>query len=226
MSDKDGLYKEPVEWTDRRNNIRKNQVLVERLQELVSNAANERSFQEIIKQDLSFLSDYFQYPQDEYICLSEVPIGGGIVDFIVLTSRSRMSVKLIEIKGADFYTTRGSHYKGMNAHINDAVHQIENHIQYIERNYDAFRKYIHNIRHQVINGGYKSNFLLGPKGYLEVDPNKDIHIGTIVIGGRTKDEYMDSYERTRFEKRHDYWLNVYSWESFLRGVDKSHGHYF
>lgn len=82
------------------------------------------------------------------------------------------------------------------------------------------------IRQQVIDGKYKSNFLLGPKGRLLVDPNKDIDIEAIIIGGRTKDEYFDSSERTKFENKRDYWLHVYSWESFLRRVDDEHGHYY
>lgn len=225
MFNKDYVYKEPEEWTKRRDNIRQNQIPIENLQELVENGANEREIQKVIKQDLSFLSDYFQSPQDEYICLSELPIGDDIVDFVVLTSRSRMLVYLIEVKGADFFTVKASHYKGMNSHIHDAVKQISNHLRYIDSNYETFRNYIHKIRQQVIDEKYKPNNLLGPKGYLEVDPNKDIKIETVVIGGKSKDEYTDSSERTQFE-RDKYWLHVYSWESFLRRVDKVHGHYF
>jgi len=223
---KDYIYKEPEEWTERRNTIRKKQIPIENITSLIEDGANEREIQKILKSDLSFLSDYLQSPTDEYICLSELPIGDDIVDFVVLTSRSRMLVYLIEIKGANFFTAKSSHYKGMNSHIHDAVKQIGNHVKYIENNYELFRKYIHNIREQVICGSYKSNHLLGPKGYLDVDPNKDIKIETIVIGGKSKEDYCDSSERTKFESEHKYWLHVYSWESFLRRVDKIHGHYF
>ncbi|ACD53635.1 hypothetical protein ST12_06240 [Clostridium botulinum] len=223
---KEYCYKEPEEWTKRRNTIRKNQIPIETIANLVGDGANEREIQKVIKKDLSFLADYLQSPIDEYICLSELPIGDNVVDFVVLTSRSRMLVYLIEIKGADFFTVKSNHYKGMNSHIHDAVNQIGNHISYIEQNYETFRKYIHGIREQVINGDYKSNYLLGPKGHLEVDQNKDIEIETIVIGGKSKEDYTDSNERTRFESKNKYWLHVYSWESFLRRIDKVHGHYF
>lgn len=226
MKEKKYIYKEPVEWTERRNSIRKKQIPIENLQKLINDGANEREIQKVIKSDLSFLSDYLQSPQDEYICLSELPIGNDIVDFVVLTSRSRMLVYLIEVKGADFFTAKGGHYKGMNSRIHDAVKQIGNHICYIDKNYESFRKYIHDIRQQVIDGKYKSNCLLGPVGYLEVDPDKDIKIETIVIGGKTRDEHYASSERTQFESNNKYWLHVYSWESFLRRIDKAHGHYF
>lgn len=226
MKEKKYIYKEPVEWTERRNSIRKKQIPIENLQKLINDGANEREIQKVIKSDLSFLSDYLQSPQDEYICLSELPIGNDIVDFVVLTSRSRMLVYLIEVKGADFFTAKGGHYKGMNSRIHDAVKQIGNHISYIDKNYESFRKYIHDIRQQVIDGKYKSNCLLGPVGYLEVDPDKDIKIETIVIGGKTRDEHYDSSERTQFESNNKYWLHVYSWESYLRRIDKAHGHYF
>lgn len=89
MINKDYVYKEPTEWTERRNNIRKSQVPIERLQELVESGASEREIQKVLKQDMSFLSDYFQSPQDEYICLSEV-YPGGI--FIILSRHVKQFV--------------------------------------------------------------------------------------------------------------------------------------
>lgn len=176
---------------------------------------------------MSFLSDWLQSPADEYICLSELPIGNGKVDFVVLTSRSRMLVYLIEIKGANFNIINKNHYKDMNVNIHNAVKQISNHIKYIDENYEVFRKYIHNIRQEVIDGKYKPNHLLGPKGYLEVDPDKDISIATIVIGEKTVNDHFESSERTKFEKGYNsYSLKVCSWNSFLNRIDKNHGHYF
>lgn len=220
----DYVYKEPEEQSKRRSEIRKAQVPIEKLQKLVDAGAIEQEIQKILKKDLSFLADVFAHPSDEYICLSEYPIGEDIVDFIVLTSRSRMQVCLIEVKGADFNTVKSSHYEGMNAHIHDAVGQINNHTRYISRNYDSFRELIHKTREEVISGQYKSNHLLGPKGELVVDPNKDIKLRKIVIGGKVKDDYRDSRERTEFEEGIDDRITIYSWEAFIRRLDENHGY--
>lgn len=219
------VYIEPEERAKRRNEIRSTQVPIEDLQRLVSEGATEQEIQKVIKKDLSFLADVFAY-REEYICLSEYVIGDDIVDFIVLTSRSRMQVCLIEIKGADFCTAKNSHYEGMNAHIHDAVGQINNHIRYINRNYSSFREQIHKTREDVISGRYKSNYLLGPKGELLVDPDKDIKLRNIVIGGSVRDDCKDSRERTEFEEGMQGRIEVYSWESFIRRLDEQHGHYF
>ena len=42
------VYQEPVEWTKRRNSIRKNQVPIENLQNLIEDGANEREIQKIL----------------------------------------------------------------------------------------------------------------------------------------------------------------------------------
>lgn len=220
------VYKEPEERVERRNEIRKSQIPIEVLQKLVDKGANEREIQMVLKKDLSFLADVFARPEDEYICLAEFPIGGHKADFVVLTSRSRMEICLIEIKGADFYAARSSYYQGMNRNIYDAAGQINKHIRYIEGHYEAFRQYVHGIREQVIKGNYKSNYLLGPQGELYVDPLKDIKFRKVVIGGKVKDDYVDSRRRTEFEKDYMNDIEAYSWDSFITRLDMKHGHYF
>lgn len=220
------VYREPEERVIRRNKIKKAQIPIEKLEALITAKAKEQEIQRMLKTDLSFLAEVFATPIEEYICLTEYPIGDKKIDFVVLTSRSRMEVCLIEIKGANFYTCKNSHYKGMNRHIHDAMSQINNHIIYIRKNYSLFREEIHKTRESVINGQYQSKYLLGPVGELLVDPHKDIKIRGIIIGGRVRDDYKDSRERTCFEEGIRDNIEVYSWESFIRRLDRQHGHYF
>ena len=215
-------YKVLEEIKKRKNEIRNNQIPIEKLQGLVKENATEQEIQKLLKDDLSFLADVFASPADEYICLPEYMIGDRRVDFLILKYRYRMEVCLIEIKGANFNMIKSNHYKGMSAHIHTAKSQIDNHIQYINRNYDLFREKVHKTKEDVINGQYKGEFLLGPKGELYVDSEKDIKFRYAIIGGREKDEYRDSRARTIYEN--DRW-EVYSWEAFIRRLDEKHGHY-
>ena len=99
-------YNDSVACSRKREVIQSAQLPIEELQSLVHKRANERVFQKVIKDDLSFLADVFASSPDEFICLSEYPIGDRIVDYVVLTSRSRMEVYLIEVKGANFRTSK------------------------------------------------------------------------------------------------------------------------
>lgn len=72
---KDFVYQEPEERKQRREKIRKAQLPVEKLENLVKLQANEREMQKILQNDLSFLADAFALPAEEYICLSEYGIG-------------------------------------------------------------------------------------------------------------------------------------------------------
>ena len=43
------------------------------------------------------MADYLAEPHEEYICFSNYPIGDKIADFVVLTSRSKMKVCIVEV---------------------------------------------------------------------------------------------------------------------------------
>ena len=60
------------------------------------------------------MADYLAEPHEEYICFSNYPIGDKIADFVVLTSRSKMKVCIVEVKGADFKIVKANHYQGLN----------------------------------------------------------------------------------------------------------------
>ena len=184
MINKNYEYKEPVEIKERRESIWKNQLPIENLYRLVDEGASEEKFHKVFKQDLSFLGNVFQIPKEEYICLSNVLVGNDYMDFMVLTSRSRMVVYLIKVKGADFYITNDSTDNEMNIQVLNSIEQIHDCITYISDNYDDFRKYIHNIRREAVEDRYKFSHLVGPRGDLLIDINKDIKISAIFIGGK------------------------------------------
>ena len=90
------VYKEPEEITIQRNKIYKNQRNIEDFIELIEENSQEMKIQKLIKEDLSFMADYLAEPYEEYICFSNYPIGDKIADFVVLTSRSKMKVCIVE----------------------------------------------------------------------------------------------------------------------------------
>ena len=113
------VYKEPEEITIQRNKIYKNQRNIEDFIELIEENSQEMKIHKLIKEDLSFMADYLAEPYEEYICFSNYPIGDKIADFVVLTSRSKMKVCIVEVKGADFKIVKANHYQGLNVHMNE-----------------------------------------------------------------------------------------------------------
>lgn len=92
-----------------------------------------------------------------------------------------MQVILIEIKGADFpYLTKAGKTSNV---VREAHEQILERFDFIERNYELFRRKTHEIRQEVEKGKIKYNSLLGSNGVLYVDPNKEIKYRGVVIGG-------------------------------------------
>lgn len=94
-------YREPIEITERRLEIIKNQHEMASVREFLQTNPSESKLSEFIKQDMSLFAECLAFPSEEYICFSEFPVGEGRVDFALFTGRSRMDVYLIEIKGAD-----------------------------------------------------------------------------------------------------------------------------
>lgn len=188
----------------------------EELESLVCSGANERALQSFLKSDLSFFGEVYAYPQDEYICFSEFPIGDtGFAAFVVFSGTSRMDVWIIEVKGANFNLTARSHYEQQNAEISKAITQLQKRKLWIERNYADFRKHVHDVRIRAESGHSAHNAFVGPLESLGVDPAKDINCHFSVIGGRDKDDYRDSTFRTTFEQS-SFVARLDTWDSFLR----------
>lgn len=188
--------------------------------ELVKKNPSESSIQRVIKRDLSLLSEAYAYPQSEYICFSEFPIGNGFTDFVVFTGRSRMEVFVIEIKGADFNFSNSNYYGNMSLKINEAAQQIRRRLGYINENYKEFKSLAHKVREQVEVGKSLYNSQLGPWGPLEVDPNKEICVNGILIGGRCRDDLYESKLRHEFEKISSSKIRIESWDSWLKKLTR------
>ncbi|MEW6613019.1 MAG: Shedu anti-phage system protein SduA domain-containing protein [Pseudomonadota bacterium] len=182
---------------------------------LVSQGASERELQAELKRDLSILGTACAHSaiKDEYIAFSEFPIAHGNVDFVVFTDRSRMDVILIEVKGANFNFLNAD--GAIASDINLAAQQIRERFYQIQSNYEPFRREVHVIRKAVEGGAQKYNSVLGPKGYLHVDPEKDIDVRGIVIGGRTKNDLDESRARHQLEMATPRVI-FESWDSWLR----------
>ncbi|MDG2850078.1 DUF4263 domain-containing protein [Vibrio parahaemolyticus] len=170
---------------------------------------------------MSVFGDFYSQPNEEYIVFSEFPILDGSVDFVVFSGRSRMDVTLIEVKGADFNIINSTGYKSFSAKTNEAIDQVRNRLGLIYRDYNDFRKIFLDIKNKVESGEQIHNSLVGPKGKLQVDDNKDINIHTVVIAGRGKADYDESRKRQDLEYNTKPPIRLESWDSFINKMPRN-----
>ena len=189
------------------------------IESLIVSNSSERELQTLLKQDLSVFSEVYANPKSEYIVFSEYPIGSGSADFLLFTSRSKMEVIIIEIKGADF--TFSNSDGALSAPINLAVQQVKERFAYIHSNYESFRRNAHDIRISVEAGNQTYNSLLGSNGYLHCDPHKDIIYRGIVIGGRTRDDTYESKLKWQSEISSIPYIKYESWDSWLKKLNRA-----
>lgn len=187
----------------------------ESIKELIDNEANEQELQKLIKTDLSLIAEAY-VGDDEYICFSEYPLAGGAVDFVIFTGRSRMEIILIEVKGANFNLVNSNHYGSFNHKVRDAAEQIQERLGVVYRRYDDFRRDAHERRRRVLAGGLIHNAFVGPQSVTQVDPNKDVDIRTVVIGGRTVNDLEESKKRHNYEITSTPPIRIESWDTWLR----------
>ncbi|WP_133179833.1 Shedu anti-phage system protein SduA domain-containing protein [Shewanella decolorationis] len=190
---------------------------MKRISDLVLKNASEREIQKVFKEDLSLIGSTCapKVISDEYIAFSEFPIGRGKADFVVFTDRSRMYVFLVEIKGANFSFVNNN--RRIANEISAAAQQIRDRISQIQKSYETYRREFHAIRRSVEEGNTLYNSFLGPNGYLNVDPEKDIKVRGLVIGGRTRNDHEESNLRNQLEED-SLKINFESWDSWLRKV--------
>jgi hypothetical protein len=212
----DAPWPESYEVINRREDIQIRWLPEGKLTEAIENNSSETDIQALLSSDLSIIGDFYSYPSEEYICFSQFPVGDGFVDFVIFSGRSRMDVTLIEIKGANYNLINGNNYEDFSAKSNQAVQQIRKRLGYISRNPEEFRKFVHQVRHDVESGETKYNSFIGPKGKLEVDANKDIKLHTVVIGGRSKNDIKESRLRHEYEMRTSPSMKIESWDSWLK----------
>ncbi|NYB73417.1 DUF4263 domain-containing protein [Sedimentibacter hydroxybenzoicus DSM 7310] len=208
-------YEEDPIIIKRRIEIEDGKISKESLKQLVDSKANEHELQEKLKTDLSVIGETYAYFQNEYICFSEFPIGERKVDFVVFTGRSRMEVVLIEVKGADFSLVNQNNYANFSSKLEEAASQLRSHWNYIHRNYEYFRRYVHELRLTIERGGLKYNAFLGASPRLSVDSNKDIIIRNVIICGRSVDDLEESKKRHEYESNSQMSLKLETWDSLL-----------
>lgn len=212
---------ESSEIIKRRFDIESRMINKAEIATLVERAATEQDIQRLLKTDLSIFAEIYAETKDEYVCFSEFPVAGGAVDFVMFSGRSRMDITLIEIKGADFFLVNQGHYNKFASKLENAVDQIRERLRHIFENIAEFKSTAHDIRLRVEQGAELYNSLLGPYGKLQVDPNKDVVIRSIVIGGRTRDDYEESRKRYDFEQSFSPSIKIESWDTFLRKVQRN-----
>lgn len=188
------------------------------LEKLVEENAKEQDIAKLLKEDLTFLAEVYAHPKDEYIIFSEFPFSEGFVDFVIFTGRSRMDVYLIEIKGANFNLLNSN--GDFNKQIENASRQIDTRLGNYHRRYEEFRQMFHRVRQDVENGEQRYNSFLGPRSKLLVDFNKDVNIHTVIIGGRTNDDYVESKRRQDFEYNKNIKIKLETWDSWIRKLSR------
>ena len=211
-------WPEAPQITKRRNDIESRMISKSQIIDLVERRVGEQELQRLLKQDLSIFAEIYANPKDEYICFSEFPIADGAVDFAVFSGRSRMDVTLIEVKGAKFHFVNQGHYDKFAGKIDEAIDQIRKRLRHVIDGIREFRAQVHRVRQNVEEGKSQYNSLLGPGGHLEVDPDKDINIRCVVIGGRTRDDHEESKKRHDVERSTHPSIRVESWDTWLRKV--------
>lgn len=209
-------YREDPDVIRRRMDIESNSIDKASILKLIQDGSKEQDIARHLKKDLSVFGEVYANPDEEYICFSEFPIFDGFVDYVVFTSRSRMDIYLIEAKGANFNLVNQGGYESFSSKVEEAAGQLRKRIGLIYKNYETFRKEVHQIRVMVESGEKIYNSLIGPKGYLEVDPNKEINIFPVLIAGRTVDDFKESLKRHEYENSTKPTIKVESWDSWLR----------
>lgn len=212
-------YIEEPEVIARKIEIIDSMISRDSIKDLIEAGANEQELQRLIKKDLSLISEAY-VRDDEYICFSEYPLADGSVDFVIFSGRSRMDIILIEVKGANFNLVNSNNYGSFNHKVRDAAEQIQKRLGVVYRGYEEFRKDAHNKRKQVLTGNLIHNAFVGPQSLKQVDPNKDVNIRTIVIGGRTVNDLEESNKRHNYETTSTPPIRIESWDTWLRRLKR------
>lgn len=202
----------------RRALIEEGMIVKNDLLNLVQSGSTEQTIQKLIDSDLSIIAEIYAKPEEEYIVFSQFPLNNGFVDYAIFSGRSRMDITLIEIKGADFNFANQTGYENISQKINEAAQQLRGRIGYTHRNYEIFRENAHKTRANAENGSSTRSHLIGPITPLQVDPNKDVNIYGVVIGGRCIDDLYESKIRHEYETQSTPKVRVESWDSWTRKV--------
>lgn len=213
-------YAESTKVIQRRLEIESAMISRAQIEAVIEGEAGERELQDMLRSDPSILGEVYAALPEEYICFSEYPIADGFVDFAVFTGRSCMDVFLIEVKGADFNLVNSDNYEGFSAKINQAADQIRRRYREIYESLAQFRKSFHTTRTVAESGKAIHRSFLGARTPLEVDPNKDIHVYAVVIGGQTRNDLKESWQRQDYQRHFTPPIKVESWNSWARKLQR------
>lgn len=202
----------------RRYKIKDNAITKNELAAFLAENPTERELTAFLKRDLAFFADLYAMPSEEYIVVPELKIDEGFVDYAIFSGRSRMDVTLIEIKGANFDLMGSTGYRNFSYKTNEALQQVRGREGTIIRDYPRFRAYFHQVREAIETGNNRYQAFCGPKRKLQVDPNKDINIRTVVIAGRSANDLEESIERHNLERNTSLPLRLESWDSLLNKI--------
>lgn len=214
-------YTEPPEVSERRLEIAASQHSRAELQSLIDAQATEQALSAFLKEDPSLLAEQYADPSEEYICFSEFPVGDtGRVDFALFTGRSRMDVYLIELKDGKHALRRSNHYGSFRASVQEGRDQLISRADWVEHHYGEFRQFVHQVRQSVEAGQRPYRAFPGPRYQLQVDPEKDIKLHLVFIGGRTSQDLEDSQARHREDQASRFHLETETWDSWLRKLTR------
>ena len=215
----DSTYIPSPEFISRKCEILHSMIPKSSIVQLIESGAKEQEIQRVLKKDLSLIAEAY-VRGDEYICFSEYPLADGSIDFVIFTGRSRMDIILIEVKGANFNLINANSYGSFNHKVSDAAEQIQKRLGIIYRNYELFRKNAHEKRMKALSGDLIHNAFVGPESCVQVDPNKDVYIRSVVIGGRTVNDLEESKKRHDYEMRSTPPIRIESWDTWLRRLTR------
>ncbi|MDF7659697.1 DUF4263 domain-containing protein [Erwiniaceae bacterium L1_54_6] len=208
-------YVEDSNIITKRLQIEEKSISKEEISNFIKTAPTEREIASFLSRDLSFFANFYAHPTEEYIIIPELSIANGFVDYVIFSGRSRMDVTFIEIKGANFNLMNQSGYGNLSQKTNEAIQQVRERISVIYRDYGKYRNFFHEIRKQVETDSGFSNALLGPKGKLSVNPDKDINIRSVVIAGRSNNDLEESKQRHNVEVATSPPIRLESWDSLI-----------
>ena len=220
------LVHEPDYIVRRRGEIASNQISKSEIQMILDHYPSEQEMQKVLEQDLSLIAENYANPPEEYIAFPQFPIGDGYADFVLFTCRSRMEVIIFEIKDAKQHILRENYYSDFRQRYQEGISQLDCRYQYCIRNYGEFRSKVHTMRQEVIAVAEKERELPyrafpGPKYTLKVDPNKNITMRYVFIGGRTINDIKDSEIRNNKENAANYSLKIETWDSWLNKLRRN-----
>jgi hypothetical protein len=199
----------------KRLEVEEHSISKKEINDFIKKNPTERELATFLIRDLSFFARFYAHPTEEYIVLPELNIADGFVDYVIFSGRSRMDVTLIEIKGANFNLMNQSGYCNLSQKTNEAIQQVRERISVIYRDYGKYRNYFHEVRGHVESGSKFKNALLGPRGKLSVDPDKDINIRSVVIAGRSNNDLEESKQRHNVAITSSPPIRLESWDSLI-----------